>query len=276
MSIRRMLPFIFINVIVSLAVVLLVLFWWDGRQAEAQPTPEPTSALADVTQATRVPATAAAEEEGGEEAPDAAGETEEAGEADEQPVHIVQAGETLGRISELYEVPVDDIAQANEIVNVNSISVGQQLIIPVGGVATATPEGNEGAEGADAPTREVPPTPLPTEPAEEGTAIVEISEVIGLGELADEAVRITNAGTRPVALQEWELLDEGGHVYTFAAVTLYGSSEAGSPSILVHTETGQNGASNLYWGQEEAVWEPGETVTLRDAEGSVQATYVIP
>jgi len=273
MSMRRMLPFIFINIIVSLAVVLLVLFWWDGRQAEAQPTPEPTSALADVTQATPVPATAAAEGEGGEEAPDPAGETTE--EADEQPVHIVQAGDTLGKISELYEVPVDDIAQANEIVNVNSIAVGQQLIIPVGGVATATPEGN-GGEGADAPTREVPPTPLPTEPPAEGTAIVEISEVIGLGELADEAVRITNAGTRPVALQDWELLDEGGHVYTFAAVTLYGSSEAGSPSILVHTETGQNGASNLYWGQEEAVWEPGETVTLRDAEGSVQATYVIP
>lgn len=272
MSVRRMLPFIFINIIVSLAVVLLVLFWWDGRQVEVVPTPEPTSSPMDTTVVAAGPTTAAAETEG-EEAPAPA--EEEA--ADEPPVHIVQAGDTLGKISELYEVPVEDIAQANDIVNINSIAVGQELIIPVNGLATATPAGEESGGGAETtPTREIPPTPLPTEPPPQGTAIVEISEVIGVGELANEAVRITNAGTRPVALQEWQLADEEGHVYDFAAVTLYGSSEAGSPSILVHTETGQNGASNLYWGQEEAVWEPGETVTLRDAEGSVQATYVIP
>jgi LysM repeat protein len=217
----------------------------------------------------------ASETEGDEEAPDVDAEAEE---SDEPPMHIVQAGDTLGKISDLYEVPVEDIAAANDIVNVNSIAVGQQLIIPVGGLAeTAEGEGvTDGSADETAPTEEVPPTPLPTEPPAQGTAIVEVSEVIGVGELAEEAVRITNAGTRPVALQEWELLDEEGHVYTFAAVTLYGSSEAGSPSILVHTETGQNGASNLFWGQEEAVWEQGETVTLRDAEGSVQATYVIP
>ena len=268
MSVRRMLPFIFVNIVVSLVVVLLVLFWWDNRQVEAEPTPQPTEDPVDMTPVVAGPTAVAQESSGDEEAAEPAVEEE-----DGPPVHIVQAGDTLGKISELYEVPVDEIAQANEIINVNSISVGQQLIIPVGGAGTAQ---GEDTESAAEPTQALPPTPLPTEPPAQGTAIVEISEVIGAGELADEAVRITNAGTRPMALQEWQLLDEEGHVYTFAAVTLYGSSEAGSPSILVHTETGQNGASNLYWGQEEAVWEPGETVTLRDAEGSVQATYVIP
>jgi LysM repeat protein len=202
---------------------------------------------------------------------------EEVEEADGPQVHIVQAGDTLGKISTLYDVPVEAIAEANEIINVNSISVGQQLIIPVEG-QEGNPSGGEDEAGdeSDEPTPDVPPTPLPTEPPVQGTVIVEISEVIGVGDLAEEAVRITNAGTRPVALQEWELFDEEGHVYSFAAVTLYGSSEAGSHSILVHTEAGQKGASNLYWGQETAVWEAGETVTLRDAEGTVQATYVIP
>lgn len=276
MSMRRMLPFIFINIVVSLAVVLLVLNWWDNRQVEAVPTPEPTSVVVDTMPIVAGATTVAAEPATDEEAP---APTEEE-EAEGPPVHTVQAGDTLGKISEQYDVPVEDIAQANEIVNVNTIAVGQQLVIPVGGLATAAAEGDsagsEGATTTDLPTPELPPTPLPTEPPAQGTAIVEISEVIGLGELANEAVRITNAGTRPVALQEWQLLDEEGHVYSFAAVTLYGSSEAGSPSILVHTETGQNGASNLYWGQEAAVWEAGETVTLRDAEGTVQATYVIP
>ena len=275
MSMRRMLPFIFINIVVSLSVVLLVLYWWDTRTVEALPTPEPTSALVETTPIVAQATEVAVEAEIDEEAPVPPEEEEEG-----PPVHIVQAGDTLGKISEQYDVPVEDIAQANDIVNVNTIAVGQQLLIPVGGLATAALEGgaagSEGATTTDSPTRELPPTPLPTEPPPQGTAIVEISEVIGLGELAEEAVRITNAGTRPVALQEWQLLDEEGHVYSFAAVTLYGSSEAGSPSILVHTETGQNGASNLYWGQEAAVWEQGETVTLRDAEGTVQATYVIP
>lgn len=276
MSMRRMLPFIFINIVVSLSVVLLVLYWWDNRQVEVVPTPEPTSAIVEATPLLVGATTVAVE---AETAVEASAPVEEEAEEDGPPVHIVQAGDTLGKISEQYDVPVEDIAQANAIINVNAIAVGQELVIPVGGLATATAEADtassEGAT-ADTPTRELPPTPLPTEPPAQGTAIVEISEVIGLGELADEAVRITNAGTRPVALQEWQLLDEEGHSYSFAAVTLYGSSEAGSPSILVHTETGQNGASNLYWGQEAAVWEQGETVTLRDAEGTVQATYVIP
>src|SRR5690606_29776587 len=63
--------------------------------------------------------------------------------------HIVQAGETLGIISQQYDVAIEDIAVANNIVNVNAISVGEELIIPVGGLPTETPQ----------PT--VPPTETP-------------------------------------------------------------------------------------------------------------------
>lgn len=266
MSIRRMLPFIFVNVIVSAVVVLLILTWWDSRQEEIAATATPLpgvgeTPLADVTADPLAVAPTG-------ETP--AGATPEAEEEDGPTTHIVQAGETLGRISQLYDVPVEDIAEANDIFNANSISVGQELVIPLGGLSTATPLPTA------SPTVDDPPTPRPTEPLPEGTAVVEITEVVGVGDLASEAVRITNTGARPLSLRGWQLVDEQGNAYTFVDVTLYGSGDAGSPAIVVHTEVGQNTPSDLYWGQEAAVWESGETVTLQDAEGTVQATYLIP
>ena len=93
-----------------------------------------------------------------------------------------------------------------------------------------------------------------------------------MGDLATEAVSIANFGDRAVALQGWELADSAGHIYTFGQVTLFGEGAA----ILIHTETGRDGPSDLYWGLEEAIWQSGATVTLRDATGTVQATFNIP
>lgn len=45
-------------------------------------------------------------------------------------VYYVQAGDTLGRIAEQYNVPVSTIAQANEIQNVDVLEIGQELLIP--------------------------------------------------------------------------------------------------------------------------------------------------
>ena len=265
MSIRRMLPFIFINVVVSAVVVLLILAWWDNRRGEIAATATP---LPDVGETSLAGATS--DPLAGPTSETPAGATPETAEEDGPTIHIVQAGETLGRISQLYDVPVEDIAEANDIFNVNTISVGQELVIPIGGLPTATPLPTA------SPTADEPPTPRPTEPLPEGTAVVEITEVVGVGDLASEAVRITNGGARPISLRGWQLVDEQGNVYTFVDVTLYGSGAAGSPAIVVHTEAGQNTPSDLYWGQETAVWETGETVTLQDTEGTVQATYVIP
>lgn len=266
MSIRRMLPFIFVNIVISAVVVMLILVWWENRQEEiaATATPLPGVGETPVAGATTGPLAAPTGET------PVAGATPETAEEDGPTIHIVQAGETLGRISQQYDVPVEDIAEANDLFNVNSISVGQELIIPIGGLPTATPLPTA------SPTADDPPTPRPTEPLPEGTAVVEITEVVGVGDLASEAVRITNAGARPLSLRGWQLVDEQGNVYTFVDVTLYGSGDAGSPAIVVHTEAGQNTPSDLYWGQEAAVWETGETVTLQDPEGTVQATYVIP
>jgi LysM repeat protein len=45
-------------------------------------------------------------------------------------VHVVEQGETLFEISLRYGVPVNDIAAANGIANINTIYLGQELVIP--------------------------------------------------------------------------------------------------------------------------------------------------
>ena len=64
-------------------------------------------------------------------------------------VHVVQPGENLYRISLKYNVPVQTIAQANGITNVNLIYVGQRLVIP----------GTTGGTNPPPPTTPQPPSP---------------------------------------------------------------------------------------------------------------------
>lgn len=256
MSVRRMLPFIFVNVIVSAAVVLLILAWWDGRQggspelAATEPIFTPTSGFAVL------PTSGAAG------TPEAA-----ATEASDGPtVYVVQSGDTLGSISTRFDVPIDDIMAANELSNPDVLFVGQELVIPIGGVATPTPPATATA------TAVVLPSPIPTEPLTQGEVDIQITQVVGAGQLTEEAVSISNLGSRPAALLNWRLMDAEGHIYTFGQVTLFGDGAA----IVVHTESGRDGPSDLFWGQEQPVWQSGETVTLQDAEGTTQATYVVP
>jgi murein DD-endopeptidase MepM/ murein hydrolase activator NlpD len=180
--------------------------------------------------------------------------------------HTVQPGETLGSISQIYDVPIADIMQANGISDPNFLQVDQVLIIPIGGLPTETPA------PTPTPTSNAAPTPIATQPPVEGEAIIEIAEVIGAGSLTDEAVSIVNSGNRPVALLGWQLSDEQGLVYTFGQVTLFGDGAA----ILVHTEAGQDSASDLFWGLEQPVWQPGKAVILTDAEGTIRTTFTIP
>lgn len=50
---------------------------------------------------------------------------------DEGVVHIVQPGETLFGISQHYGVPLDQLAQANQITNPGALRSGQRLLIPL-------------------------------------------------------------------------------------------------------------------------------------------------
>lgn len=253
MSARRMIPFLLLNVVVSTVVVLAILYWWDSRDGDNETAVSiPTTITPAFLQNTVVP--------------QAEGASTSTVEPDDGPlIHIVQAGDTLGTISQLYDIPLDDILAENGLTNPDIISVGEQIIIPVGGVSTPAPEVTATPEEA------VLPTPIATAPIGAGEANVKITAVIGPEQLADEAVLLTNSGDAPIALQNWTLQDEDGHEYEFAQVTLFAGSD-----LRINSTSGVNGPTALYWGLSEAIWTSGETVTLLDNTGTVQMTYVVP
>lgn len=259
MTARRMLPYILLNIVVSAVVILSLLFWWDGRQPDFVEVPVMTSPAAVAAPIVVAPNTGNGV---------VVGPTEVFEEVDPlgPRTYFVQAGDTLGLISQEFDVPLQDIMTANGMSDPNLISVGQELIIPIGGLPTAT--------AVVVATPDAPPTPIATvaTDADSGDVQVTVSDVIAAGQLQSESVAITNLGSRPIALQDWRLEDEAGHQYAFGQVTLFGDGAA----ILVHTTTGVDGPTDLFWGESEALWSPGNTVSLRDAEGTLRASFVVP
>jgi LysM repeat protein len=242
--------------------VLSILFWWGNRgpgggSAEAL-TP---TAAADGS----LPTPNIAAPPSGTVAPEA---TASAAAANEPVIHTVQAGETLNRISQQYDVSIEDIMTVNGLDNPNFIAVGQQLTIPVGGIPTLT---------VPAPTEQVVealPSPIPTEPAAAagGAGGIGVTGVLDAGVLDSEAVQLVNSGAQQQSLEGWRVRDEDGNIYTFGAVSVFGEGAG----ILLHTRAGDDTFSDLFWGLEEPVWRSGEKLTLWDANEQVMATFTVP
>jgi LysM repeat protein len=260
-----MLPFLFLNVVVSAVVVLGILFWWDSRRPDEAIAVAPTAvalinpAGSSATAPPAAPDGAVAPDAAESSAPDAAAD-------DGPPVHTVAAGETLGIISNTYEVSIDDIMEANGLDNPDLISVGQQLIIPVGGIPVAT---------ATVEVTVARPSPIPTEPAAaagDNTAEIEVAAVEGVGVLAEEAVQIVNTGLSEQAMLGWKVRDEDSNVYTFGDIRIFGEGAG----IRLHTRSGANTSADLFWGLSEPAWRSGEVLTLWDAADQVVARFVIP
>jgi len=271
---RELLTLIGINAALSLVISLAVVIVWDAvvRAPTATPTP--------LAQATVTPA--------GTTVPPTATFTPGPGE----PVtYRVQPGDTLLSIAAQFGVTVTDIMIANDLEDPNFIQVGQELIVPVGGLPeltpTATPVASPTAEpasstveppspqptGTPGPTdTPQPPTPTPlpvTPPATEPE--VAIRDVLGAGVLADEAVLIFNGG-QAVRMEDWTLTDAQDNTYTFPNLFL-----GTGGSVRVHTGAGSNSATDLYWGLDAPVWgEPDDVATLRDESSLVIDTFELP
>ena len=96
--------------------------------------------------------------------------------------------------------------------------------------------------------------------------------------LNGEWVLLTNTTGKSVTMTNWTLRDKAGHVYRFPRFVL-----AAHKSVEVHTGTGRNSATNLYWGHRPPsstsyVWNNSglETATLKNASGKTldYRTYV--
>ena len=105
MNWRRLAIFIAINAIVSAAVTLLVLSWWESRRPAAAPIPTPI-ALAVSTRppdATPIPASTQPPTPAITATPS-------------RPfVYTIQSGDTLGSLSLEFDVPLEDLLAANNL-----------------------------------------------------------------------------------------------------------------------------------------------------------------
>lgn len=120
-------------------------------------------------------------------------------------------------------------------------------------------------------TTTVPATPTPTEIKDIPKGLITIENVIGAGSVASEVIILKRKGSGELKLTNWKLQDENGNTYTFPDLTLY---EGGG--VFIHSTVGVNTVIDLFWNQNEPIWQQGETVTLIDYLGNIQATYVIP
>jgi LysM repeat protein len=258
---RRLIVYILLNVFVSAAVTLTVLWVWDRTHPTTTGTPALTFTATPPAPAvslnTPLPPTDGP-------APDTAAGAEGAPTAT---LYVVQRGDSLGRIAEQFDVTLQALMDANGLSDPNVISAGQSLIIPVEGAVP--PTADPGAAPTEAAVIE-PPRPTATRDPAVAQPKLTIREVQAAGELADERLVIFNSGG-PVDLLGWSLQDENGHAYSFPSLMLF---EGGA--ITIHTAPGTDTVTDLYWGQAQAVWAAGEQVLLNDSAGNLHTKFSVP
>ncbi|MFB6118813.1 lamin tail domain-containing protein [Halosegnis sp.] len=114
-----------------------------------------------------------------------------------------------------------------------------------------------------------PPTATPTPAAEGGLVVSVHADAAGNDNenLNDEYVTLANRGETSLELDGWTVTDAAGHRYELGTLRL-GAGEA----VTIHTGTGNDTTSDVYWGRASAVWNNGgDTATVRAANGTVVA-----
>jgi LysM repeat protein len=228
-----------LNVIVSAVTVLGILTLWERREApEATPLPTATIDPAAIL-ASAVPTA-----------------TDTLVPTATPHVYRVKPDDSLFGIALQLGVSLTDLMELNDLTEASVLDVGQVLLVPTPGAASA----------ATATPGEISVTNTPVPAAAPAVAIVGVS---GVGDLAKESVQLINSGG-VAAMAGWTLDDGEGAVYVFPAFTLHRGA------VSLHTRAGQDTVIDLYWGLDQPLWSPGDTITLKDAAGVVQSTFRIP
>jgi hypothetical protein len=165
-------------------------------------------------------------------------------------------------------VSIEALTTVNDLADPNFLQIGQVLIIPQGEPEDLEALASTGTPGGDssAGEREIPQLPTLTP---SGPPLVEIHEAVGVGDLDAEAIILRNEGGT-VSLEAWTLSSGTEDTLILPALTLFAEGE-----VRVHSADGDNSPRDLYWGRTEPIWQEGQLVTLRDAEGNVVDTYII-
>ena len=263
------------NIFVSATVTLAVLYFWEqARLGTGGKSPTPVVIYIPITGTPpTLPAEVAALLSEVEATPIPASDTPTPFMLRTE-VYFVQAGDSLGQIAQRFNVSVADILSVNSLDDPDRLLVGQKILIPVGPLPTQTPFIPTATHTlSPTPTPRLSPTPTrtPTRTPDQSDPQVRIESVLGPGDYAAERVKIIHSGGRDVLLQGWRLLDSDGNQYIFPQLTL----RAGS-LVYVHTGSGADSVTDLYWGLPAAVWRSGEVVVLQDGSGAEIDRFTIP
>ncbi|MBN1147285.1 MAG: lamin tail domain-containing protein [Anaerolineales bacterium] len=151
-------------------------------------------------------------------------------------IYQVQSGDTFDSIAGHFNMSVEELLAENGFSQEQPLGAGEVLRIP------AHPKGT-----------------------------VIIGNVIGASDIESERVLLKHRGEGELSLANWRIEDSDGNVFIFPELRLFGGG-----AVNVHTRAGVNTVIDLYWGLDEALWKSGDTVILRDTQGNVRYTYVVP
>ncbi|HRX02820.1 MAG: LysM peptidoglycan-binding domain-containing protein [Anaerolineae bacterium] len=190
-------------------------------------------------------------------------------------VYAVQSGDTFLGIALQLGVDLDVLRALNGGVNPDRLFVGQELLVPLGSLPTATPTLTVQAS----PTAATTPTPTPTTTpivvramlaTTTSVAAPTIVEILAPGALEEEAVVLGNDTEEPLQLRNWSLASEDGRRYLLPRFTL-----APGGRVAINSRLGVDDPENLFWGQTEPVWTLPTAVMLVNPAGEPVTTLTM-
>jgi LysM repeat protein len=173
--------------------------------------------------------------------------------------HTVQAGETLASIGRLYGLSWTDIATANNIVNANTIYVGQQLTIP----------GTSGTVAA-APAVTTDPAPAVVQPVATGT---EQTHTVQAGESLASIGRIYGISWPTIA--QANNITDPNHIYSGQVLTIPASDLGQGGYTQTNTWTPTTAASPTISTGKQIVVDLSDQMTYAYENGQLLRSVVV-
>ena len=98
-----------------------------------------------------------------------------------------------------------------------------------------------------------------------------IGGVFGAGDLQTEYVLIKNQGKATAKLLSWTLQGKRGQSYSFPDLRL-----AQNGTVKLFSKEGTDTVLELFMKSGASLWQQGDILTLKDANGKIQTSFQVP
>ena len=181
--------------------------------------------------------------------------------------YTVQGGDTPFGIAERWGANPYLLLEVNNLTleTATNLQIGDRLIVPLPGCNV---EGQIIETGGTTSTANSAASAIATSTPSQ--VAIEIASVEAIGDITAEGIRLRNTGGE-INISGWTLNDADGNTYTFPGLLLFTDAV-----IAIYSRSGASTEGALFWGSDQAVWQAGEQVTLKDRYGQVRKTLQIP